>query len=65
MMIIRQYADAELAAEIRAAIHAANGHCPCVLEQYRCIDTKCICKDFRDSEEGTVCNCGLYIKVEN
>lgn len=65
MMIIRQYADAELAAEIRAAIHKAQGHCPCVFEQYRNADTKCMCKDFRTSPVGTVCNCGLYIKVED
>lgn len=61
-MKIRQYADEELAVEIRAAIANCNGHCPCVLEQFRNADTKCMCKDFRDAPADTICNCGLYIK---
>lgn len=64
-MKISRYADEETASSIRAAIRACNGHCPCVLEQYRCDDTKCMCKEFRDSSKGTVCNCGLYIKTED
>ena len=63
-MKIQRYADEKLAAEIRASIKAADGHCPCVLEQFRCADTKCMCKEFRDSSAGTICNCGLYIKIE-
>lgn len=64
-MKISRYANEETAHSIRAAIRAADGHCPCVLEQFRCEDTKCICKEFRESPQGTVCNCGLYIKVED
>lgn len=64
-MRVQRYADQESAAEIRASIKAAHGHCPCVLEQFRCEDTLCMCKDFRDSPKGTVCNCGLYIKIED
>ena len=64
-MTIKRYADKELAAEIRASIKAADGHCPCVLEQFRCADTKCMCKEFRESPKGTICNCGLYIKIED
>lgn len=64
-MHIKRYADDILAAEIRAAIKAANGHCPCVLEVCRNDDTKCMCKDFRESPKGTVCTCGLYIKLED
>lgn len=63
-MMIKRYADDETAKEIRAAIKASNGHCPCVLEQYRCDDTLCMCKEFRESPKGTICNCGLYIKTE-
>lgn len=62
-MKIQQYADAELASEIRAAIKACDGHCPCVLEQFRCEDTKCMCKEFRDAPVDSICNCGLYIKT--
>lgn len=64
-MKIKRYADEETAIEIRAAIKAADGHCPCVLEQFRCTDTKCMCKEFRESPAGTICNCGLYIKLED
>jgi hypothetical protein len=64
-MKIQQYADAELAIVIRTAIKEAQGHCPCVLEQFRCADTKCMCKEFRDAPVNTICNCGLYIKVDN
>ena len=64
-MKIKQYADPELAAEIRAAIKNAQGHCPCVLECFRNEDTKCMCKEFRDAPMDTICTCGLYIKTEN
>lgn len=54
--------DKEVVAEIRAAIKACEGHCPCAIEWTD--DTKCMCKNFRDQmergEEGE-CHCGLYI----
>lgn len=64
-MKIRVYADDELELEIRAAMKAADGHCPCVLASARNQDTKCMCKAFREAPVGTVCHCGLYIKTEN
>ena len=64
-MKVQRYADEELAKEIRASIRAADGHCPCVLEVFRNEDTKCMCKEFRIAPKGTVCNCGLYIKIED
>ena len=64
-MTIKRYADDELAKEIRASIRACEGHCPCVLKQFRNADTLCMCKEFRESPKGTICNCGLYIKTED
>jgi hypothetical protein len=64
-MTIKRYADDELAKEIRAAIRQCEGHCPCVLTEMRSKDTLCMCREFRESPAGTVCNCGLYIKTEN
>lgn len=64
-MRIERYANEEQAKKIREALKAANGYCPCVLPQFRTEDTKCMCKEFRESPEGTVCHCGLYKKVEN
>ena len=63
-MKVEIYADPELALEIQAAVHEANGHCPCVLEPYRSPDTKCMCKAFREAPAGTICNCGLYRKIK-
>lgn len=62
-MKIKQYADDELAIEIRAAIKDAEGHCPCVPSALRSADTKCMCKEFRSAPVNTICHCGLYIKV--
>ena len=64
-MKIHRYADDATAKEIRSAIQAANGHCPCVPAPLRSIDTKCMCKEFREAKANTVCHCGLYIKLED
>ncbi len=37
-----------------------GGYCPGKTE--RTFDTRCMCKDFRDQEEG-LCHCGRYMKV--
>lgn len=63
-MKIQKYATEEIADQIRQAIVEAQGHCPCVLPSARCDDTKCMCKEFRIAPKGTICNCGLYIKIE-
>ena len=38
-----------------------NGYCPCRLLKNE--DTKCMCKEFREQEEGE-CHCGLYVKIK-
>lgn len=58
--------DKELVSEIRAAIKACEGHCPCALEWTA--DTKCMCKNFRDQMEAGIpgeCHCGLYILIND
>lgn len=64
-MKIRRYADPETAKEIIQKVKEADGHCPCVLEAFRNDENLCMCKEFRESPEGTICHCGLYIKIEN
>ena len=54
--------DKEFVAEMRKAIKENGGHCPCMLE--RTDDTLCMCKEFRDMDEGT-CHCGLYRKYKD
>lgn len=42
-----------------------NGYCICSLIQND--DTKCMCKEFRDTEpteDGVKCHCGAYIKYK-
>ena len=51
----------DLVLEIRKALILNDGYCPCKLYQNE--DTKCMCKEFREQEEGQ-CHCGLYIKVK-
>ena len=60
-MIVRKTKNKELEKEVLAQLAAREGHCPCALEWT--VDTRCMCKDFRDKiESGYVgeCNCGLY-----
>ena len=38
-----------------------DGYCPCSL--LKTPETKCMCKNFRDVEEG-ICHCGLYKKTK-
>lgn len=48
--------DKEFVAEMRKAIKANNGYCPCELTKTP--DTKCPCKAKRTKNE---CHCGLYV----
>lgn len=61
-MIIRQNPDKEYANEVRKKLKENGGYCPCSLEKTS--DTKCMCKEFRELEEG-MCHCGLYIKEKS
>lgn len=54
--------DGEYVKEIRQKLKENDGYCPCRLVKTE--DTKCMCKEFREQEEG-ICHCGLYVKVRN
>jgi len=60
-MRIKTNPDKAHVAEIRKQLKENDNYCPCVLEKTP--DTKCMCKEFREMEEGT-CHCGLYIKTK-
>lgn len=47
--------------EIAQAVKDNGGYCPCMRKKTD--DTKCMCKAFREQEEG-VCHCGLYKKIK-
>jgi ferredoxin-thioredoxin reductase catalytic subunit len=53
--------DKEFVAEMTKSLEDNNGFCPCALIQNS--DTKCPCKEFRETDEGS-CHCGLYIKTK-
>lgn len=60
-MKIRLNPDKKEAERILRAVEENDGYCPCRL--VRTEDTKCICKEFKEQEEG-FCHCGLYLKEE-
>lgn len=60
-MQIKINPDKELVKEIRKQLKENNNYCPCVVSPTE--DHKCMCKEFREMEEGT-CHCGLYIKTK-
>lgn len=62
-MTVKLNKDSDKVAEVRAAVKANNGYCPCSLikdERH-----KCMCCDFKEQEEEGLCLCGLYYKSAN
>lgn len=54
--------DKEFVKEFREKLKANDGYCPCRV--VKTPETKCMCKEFQDAEEGE-CHCGLYIKFKD
>ena len=48
---------------VLSAIKENEGFCPCKVSKTD--DTKCMCKEFRESMEEGYCGCGLYYKVND
>lgn len=61
-MAIKQNPDKEYANEVKRKLKDNGGYCPCSL--IKSPDTKCMCKDFREMEEG-MCHCGLFLKTKD
>ena len=49
--------------EITEAVKLNDNYCPCL--SYKNEDTKCMCKEFRDSKDTDFCHCGRFYKVRN
>ena len=60
-MRIVETVDREFAVKLHRAIEENDGYCPCRSD--RAPDTKCLCREFREMEQGA-CRCGLYIKLK-
>lgn len=52
--------DQKAVDEVRRALAANEGYCPCKL--IHSPDTKCMCREFREQQSGS-CHCGLYNKI--
>lgn len=62
MLKIIKNPDEEVFKSVIAEVKANSGFCPCRLEKTP--DTKCPCKEFRESKTVGECHCGAYIKRE-
>ena len=61
-MSIKLNPDKEFVKEFIEKVKNNDGYCPCRISKTP--DTKCMCKEFREQEEGE-CHCGLYIKTKD
>lgn len=61
-MAIKLNPDREFVEVFRKKLDDNDGYCPCRVS--KTADTKCICKEFREQEEGE-CHCGLYYKTKD
>ena len=54
--------DKEYVIDVKKKLEENSGYCPCKIERNE--NTKCMCKEFREQEEG-MCHCGLYYKTKD
>lgn len=52
--------DNKVVEEVRKRVSDNDGYCPCALIHNE--DTKCMCREFRESTESGPCHCDMYIK---
>lgn len=62
MLYITTNDDRDIVLSVVKKLRENDGYCPCATEKTD--DTKCPCKDFRESTEPCECHCGLYKKIE-
>lgn len=58
--VIKCVDDKEYVELMKKKVKENDGYCPCKLLKTE--DTKCMCKEFKETKEGT-CHCGLYVKT--
>lgn len=61
MLKIIKNPDKEMYEEVKAAVKANLGYCPC--RTVRDQSSKCPCSYFRNKTTEGECDCGLFIKV--
>ena len=61
--LVRKNPNEETFQEVSNAVKDNEGYCCC--EMYKTPDTKCMCKNFREQEDGGFCHCGRFYKVKD
>lgn len=61
MLKIIKNPDKEIYEETTQRVNENGGYCPCMINKTE--DTKCVCKEFRESAEVGECHCGRFVKV--
>lgn len=59
-MKIEMTQDIEVRDKILKALKQNGGYCPCAFVKNE--DTKCMCREFRESSAVGPCHCGLYVR---
>ena len=59
-MKVKINSDKEIVSMIREKLKDNDGYCPCAVT--KSVDTKCMCKAFREQTTPGECHCGLYVK---
>ena len=54
--------NTEVLKDITTAIEENEGYCCCAIEKND--DSKCMCKEFRESRDDGFCHCGRFFKVK-
>ena len=62
-MKIKKNPDEKRYQEISNQVKENDGFCPCRLVRNE--DTKCMCKEFRESTAEGYCHCGLFYKEKD
>lgn len=52
----------EINPSVKTLVDLNDGYCPCAVLKNE--DTKCMCKEFKETEVPGECHCGRFLKVE-
>ncbi len=63
MLKVIKNPDKEIYEEVTQRVKENGGYCPCMINKTE--DTKCVCKEFRETTEAGECHCGRFVKVED
>lgn len=61
--VVRPNPDKDTFISVSDAVRANNNYCCCAIEKTP--DTMCMCKEFREQQEGGFCHCGRFYKVKD